>query len=263
MSERVLVVIPARYASSRFPGKALADLGGQPLVVRTAERASQMRTADLVVVATDDLRIVNAVSAAGFACELTGEYPTGTDRIGEVLGRCGGDLVVNLQGDEPLLDAAIGDALVGALRDDPECDLATCAHRFEGVEEWSNPNVVKVLVDRCGRALYFSRAPIPGTFPGSSGGEPPYRMALRHVGIYAWRAEALRRFLAWPRGELEQAEGLEQLRALEHGLAIKVLRIAEGPVGVDTPADLERVRALWHEQDNGGAPGAETHGRAD
>jgi len=249
VSDRDLVVIPARYASSRFPDKALADLAGRPLVVRTVERALGMREAHAVVVATDAPRIQAAVAAAGHACELTGDHPTGTDRIGEVLARRPADLVVNLQGDEPLLDPAIGDQLVRALRDDPAAELATCAHPFGPGDDWADPNTVKVLVDHAGRALYFSRAPIPGVFPGASGGAAAARAAaLRHVGIYAWRAASLRRFLAWPRGRREQLAGLEQLRALEHGLAIRVVTVAEGPVGVDTPADLERVRTLWRHQ---------------
>jgi len=254
----VLVVIPARYGSSRLPGKLLADLGGAPLVVRTAERARAMATADAVVVATDDDRIAAAVAAAGFACERTGDHPTGTDRIGEVVARREAAIVVNLQGDEPLVDPAVVDALVAALRADPGADLATCAHPFGPDDDWTCPSTVKVLVDRRGRALYFSRAPVPGRFPGGAGeGSAPQRLALRHVGLYAWRAAALRRFLGWPRGELERCEGLEQLRALENGQTIRVLTIDQGPVGVDTPADLERVRALWARQQGRDGAGRE------
>ncbi|MEZ4387689.1 MAG: 3-deoxy-manno-octulosonate cytidylyltransferase [Candidatus Krumholzibacteriia bacterium] len=253
MPERVLVVIPARYGSSRFPGKALADLGGRPLVVRTVECALRMREADEVVVATDDRRIEAAVRAAGHACVMTGDHKTGTDRIGEVLAGRSADLVVNLQGDEPLLDPAVADRLVRTLREAPAVALATCAHPFADADTWRDPNVVKVLVDQAGRALYFSRAPIPGQFPAPTATEPPFRLAQRHVGIYGWRAAALREFLAWPQGALERIEGLEQLRALEHGLAIVVIPVAAGPVGVDTPDDLERVRALWHQRNDGGA----------
>jgi len=243
--ERVLVVTPARHASSRLPGKLLEDLGGAPLIVRTAERARAMTTATEVVVATDHDGIAAAVAAAGFACERTGEHATGTDRIGEVLGRREADLVVNLQGDEPLLDPVVVDRLVRDLQADSAADLATCAHPFGPHDRWEDPSCVKVLVDRRGRALYFSRAPVPGTFPGRAEGPAAARLAWRHVGLYVWRAAALRRVLAWPRGDLEQCEGLEQLRALENGLVIRVLPISEGPVGVDTPADLARVRALW------------------
>ena len=249
MSERtkgrgkVLVVIPARYDSSRFPGKALADLGGQPLIVQVAQRASGARLCDQVVVATDDVRIEAAVTAAGFSCEMTGAHPTGTDRIGEVAARHDAELVVNLQGDEPLLDPADVDELVQAMWDDPQLDLATCAHPFSGPELWRDPNAVKVVTDREGLALYFSRAAIPGTFPGTD--VSGHQSALRHVGIYVFRPEALTRFLAWPAGELESVEGLEQLRALEHGMKIKVIRIENAPCGVDTPADLAVVREIW------------------
>jgi 3-deoxy-manno-octulosonate cytidylyltransferase (CMP-KDO synthetase) len=246
VNERVLVVIPARWGSSRFPGKLLEDLGGKPLVVRTAERAARMRTADEVVVATDDERIRAAVVAAGIACELTTDCATGTDRVGQVAARRDAGLVVNLQGDEPLLDPADADALVAALRDHPAAGLATCAHPFGPEDDWADPNVVKVLVDRAGRALYFSRAGVPGVFPGARTGAPaPRDAALRHIGIYAFRREALARFLALPCSPLEQVEGLEQLRALENGMTIRVVTVARGPVGVDTPADLARVRALW------------------
>jgi 3-deoxy-manno-octulosonate cytidylyltransferase (CMP-KDO synthetase) len=241
-----LVVIPARWGSSRFPGKLLEDLGGKPLVVRTAERAARMRTADEVVVATDDARIRAAVVAAGISCEMTTDCATGTDRVGQVAARRDADIVVNLQGDEPLLDPADAEALVVALRDDPAADLATCAHPFGPDDDWADPNVVKVLVDRAGRALYFSRAGVPGVFPGThAGARAPRDVALRHVGIYAFRRDALARFLALPRSPLEQVEGLEQLRALENGMTIRVVTVARGPVGVDTPADLARVRALW------------------
>jgi 3-deoxy-manno-octulosonate cytidylyltransferase (CMP-KDO synthetase) len=249
VKERVLVVIPARWGSSRFPGKLLEDLGGRPLVVRTAERAASMRTADDIVVATDDERIRDVVVAAGISCEMTGNCATGTDRVGEVAARRGGDIVVNLQGDEPLLDPADADALVAALRDDPAAAIATCAHPFGPDDDWADPNVVKVLVDRAGRALYFSRSGVPGVFPGArAGGLAPREVALRHIGIYAFRREPLARFLALPRTPLEQIEGLEQLRALENGMTIRVVTVARGPVGVDTPADLARVRASWNIQ---------------
>ena len=245
----VLVVIPARYDSSRFPGKALADLHGQPLIVRTAAAAARMLTADEIVVATDDERILGAVTAAGHVCELTGAHATGTDRIGEVAARHDAGIILNLQGDEPLLDPRDADALVEALAGDMEADIVTCGHRFADPDLWRDPNAVKVVVDRRGRALYFSRAPIPGTFPGADADGS--RLALRHVGIYAFRRRALERFLAWERTPLEVAEGLEQLRALENGLTIKVVTIDRAPVGVDTPADLDLVRRLWAEREAG------------
>jgi len=244
--DRVLVVIPARWGSSRFPGKALADLGGQPLVVRVAANAARMQRADRIVVATDDERIVAAVRAAGFEAELTGEHATGTDRIGEVVGRDPAGIVVNLQGDEPLLEPAQADLLVQTLAEDAEAGVATCGHPFGDAAAWRDPNQVKVLRDRQGRALYFSRAPIPGMFPGRD--DAAHGLALRHVGIYAFRRATLERFLALERTPLEKTEGLEQLRLLEHGVAIRVRRIAAAPVGVDTPADLEEVRRLWSQQ---------------
>jgi 3-deoxy-manno-octulosonate cytidylyltransferase (CMP-KDO synthetase) len=243
----VLVVIPARYGSTRLPAKALADVGGAPLIVRTAAAASRMRSATQVVVATDDERIRAAVTAAGFPCELTGDHPTGTDRVGEVASRHSGGVVVNLQGDEPLLDPADADRLVAALAEDPALDIATCGHAFADAAAWRDPHAVKVLVDRRGRALYFSRAAIPGGQTGEAASEG-WRVALRHVGIYAFRRAALERYLVCERGVLERAETLEQLRALEHGLTIGVVTVAAAPVGVDTPADLERVRRIWAEQ---------------
>lgn len=254
----VLVVIPARFGSSRFPGKALADIHGRPLIVRVADNARGVRRADRVVVATDDERIRDAVTRAGHDCELTAAHPTGTDRIAEVAARHDAALVVNLQGDEPLLPPADVDALVAAMWDNPDWDIGTCAHAFgagaaggagnagpagAAAADWADPNVVKVVTARDGRALYFSRAPIPGMFPGGS--TPGHGVALRHVGIYAYRREALLRFAALAPTPLERAEGLEQLRALENGMRIGVVPIGAGPVGVDTPADLERVRLAW------------------
>jgi 3-deoxy-manno-octulosonate cytidylyltransferase (CMP-KDO synthetase) len=245
-ADRVLVVIPARYGSTRFPGKALADLGGRPLIVRVAENAARIAEADEVIVATDDARIEAAVRAAGLACEMTGDHATGTDRIGEVAARHAGDIVLNLQGDEPLLDPRDVGGLIEAMHGDPGIDVATCAHPFADEASWRDPNQVKVVRDGQGLALYFSRAPIPGTFPGAD--VQAFRRAGRHVGIYGFRRRALQRFLALERTPLEITEGLEQLRALENGMRIRVLDLAEAPVGVDTPEDLEQVRRLWRQQ---------------
>ena len=243
--DKVLVVIPARYGSTRFPGKALADLAGQPLIVRVAQNASGLTQAHAVVVATDDARILEAVRGAGFSCEMTADHPTGTDRIGEVASRHPADIILNLQGDEPLLDCRDVDRLIAAMREDPAIDIATCAHPFTDAAMWANPNNVKVVCDVRGEALYFSRAPIPGTFPGADAAA--FQQARRHVGIYAFRRAALERFLSLDRTPLEVNEGLEQLRALENGMRIKVLDIDNAPVGVDTPEDLEQVRLLWRQ----------------
>jgi 3-deoxy-manno-octulosonate cytidylyltransferase (CMP-KDO synthetase) len=178
---------------------------------------------------------------------MTAEHATGTDRVGEVAARYGHGLVVNLQGDEPLLDPDEVALLIDAMRKDPSVDIATFGHPFDGADLWRDPNAVKVVTDRAGSALYFSRAPIPGTFPGAE--VPGHRGALRHVGIYGFRRAALERFLGLPRSPLELAEGLEQLRALENGMRIKVLVTDHEPVGVDTPEDLESARAQWRDRD--------------
>ena len=240
---RVLIVIPSRFGSTRFPGKALADLAGKPLVVRVVENTRRIVGAGTIVVATDDERILQAVTDAGGQAEMTGDHDTGTDRIGEVVQRHDADLIVNLQGDEPLLDPADVDGLIAMMAAQPKLDIGTCAHPFTSVEQWQDPNAVKVICDLTGKALYFSRAAIPGTFPGSKNNG--HEVALRHVGIYAFRRQALLRFLALERTPLEMSEGLEQLRALENGLSIQVQRIARAPIGVDTPADLETVRRQW------------------
>ncbi len=242
-SGRSLVVIPARYGSTRFPGKALADLGGRPLIVRVVENAVRIPEADEVVVATDDERIFAAVAAAGHRAVMTGRHATGTERVAEVARTSEAGIVVNLQGDEPLLDPAAAGGLIRRLREDPGLEVATCAHPFPDERLWHDPNAVKVLVDRAGVALYFSRAPIPGTFPGRD--VPAHRSALRHVGIYAFRREALLRYPGLEPGALERQEGLEQLRIMEHGGRIGVVVIGGAPVGVDTPEDLEEVRRIW------------------
>ena len=243
---KTLVVIPSRYGSTRFPGKALADIHGQPLVVRVMERASRIKNADHIVVATDDQRIFDAVSKSGFNCEMTAEHPTGTDRIGEVAARHEAEIILNLQGDEPLLDPQIADDLIRVMLEDSAIDMATCAHPFVEEGQWLDPNTVKVLIDQMKNALYFSRAAIPGSFPGKKSKDlGGMNAALRHVGLYAFRRKALEKFLQLAPTPLEKAEGLEQLRALENGMRIHVLEIDQAPIGVDTPADLQQVRKMW------------------
>ncbi len=244
-SDRVIVVVPARYGSTRFPGKALADICGQPLIVRVMQNAAHIKGVDRLVVATDDHRILDAVDEAGFEAVMTGMHETGTGRVGEVAAEDPADVIVNLQGDEPLLEAQTVSLLLSFLRDNPAVDIATCAHRFTNVESWRDPNNVKVLVDASSFALYFSRAAIPGTFPGRDTRE--YQLALRHIGIYAYRRTALDKFLALPVSGLEACEGLEQLRILEAGYRIGVVEVDSAPVGVDTPEDLTLVRHLWSE----------------
>jgi 3-deoxy-manno-octulosonate cytidylyltransferase (CMP-KDO synthetase) len=247
------VLIPARMASTRLPDKPLADIAGKPMVVRVAERAVQSG-ALRVVVAADDLRIVRACDAFGVQAVLTRtDHASGSDRLAEacvLLGLDGDDAVVNVQGDEPLIAPALIRRCAELLTERPDCVMSTAAHPLTDVAEYLNPNVVKVVLDQAGRALYFSRAPIPWWRDGAAGGVPalPSPAPLRHLGLYGYRAGFLRRFPALPPAPLEQCEALEQLRVLWHGerIAVHVAEPGSGPgPGVDTPADLARVRALF------------------
>jgi 3-deoxy-manno-octulosonate cytidylyltransferase (CMP-KDO synthetase) len=246
------VLIPARLASSRLPDKPLADIAGLPMVVRVAQ-AARRSGASRVVVAGDAPSIVAACHAHGVEAVLTrSDHPSGSDRLAEacsLLGLDGDDVVVNVQGDEPLIAPAMIDACAQLLRDRPDCVMATVAHAIDDVAEFTNPNVVKVVVDAAGRALYFSRAPIGWWRDGFAQGIhtlPSAPQPLRHVGLYAYRAGFLRRFPQLPVAPLETLESLEQLRVLWHGERIAVHTSAERPgPGVDTPDDLARVRALF------------------
>jgi 3-deoxy-manno-octulosonate cytidylyltransferase (CMP-KDO synthetase) len=246
------VVIPARYASTRLPGKPLADLGGKPMVVRVLERARKAGAAS-VWVATDDERVRDAVNAVGGDALLTrADHPSGTDRLAEVvdtLGWSADAIVVNVQGDEPLIDPALIAAVAQSLADDPVAAIATAAHPLQDAAEFFNPNVVKVVCDAREHALYFSRAPIPwarDAFATVREALPAGLPARRHVGIYAYRVAFLRRYASLSVSPLEQWEALEQLRALWHGFRIRVMPVATAPAaGVDTPEDLERVRAVF------------------
>jgi 3-deoxy-manno-octulosonate cytidylyltransferase (CMP-KDO synthetase) len=249
------VLIPARLASTRLPDKPLADIGGAPMVVRVAQRAA-LSSASRVVVAADDARIVQACEKHGVLAVLTAKHhPSGSDRLAQacdLLGLADTEIVVNVQGDEPLIEPSLIDAVAGLLDSCAEADMSTAAHPIADEAEFRNPNVVKTVLDANGIALYFSRAPIPfwrdGPAPAASAGaaiSPPLR-PLRHVGIYGYRAGFLRLFPKLAQAPVEQAEALEQLRALWHGhrIAVHVTDAAPG-IGVDTPEDLERVRALW------------------
>jgi len=245
------VLIPARLRSTRLPDKPLADIGGAPMVVRVAQRAARSGATG-VVVAADDARIVDACRAHGVQALLTrSDHASGSDRLAEAceqLGLDGDATVVNVQGDEPLIASAMIDACAALLRQRPDCVVATVAHAIDNDAEYANPNVVKVVLDAAGRALYFSRASIPHwrDRPHGTAASLPVPLPLRHVGLYAYRAAFLRRFPTLPPAPLEALEALEQLRVLWHGerIAVHVSRERPGP-GVDTPADLERVRALW------------------
>lgn len=240
-----IAIVPARLASTRLPGKPLADLGGKPMVVRVVERA-QSSGATRVIVAADDDTIVAAVRAHGHEAMLTRTtHVSGTDRIAEVVASLALDddaIVVNVQGDEPLIDPALVARCAATLAAHPDCAMATACHAIATREDFANPNVVKVVVDGAGRALYFSRAPIPMTRDAVDGATPS---GMRHIGLYAYRAGFLRTFTTLPVAPLEAAEALEQLRALWHGYRIAVFVTDEAPAaGVDTPEDLARVRAV-------------------
>jgi 3-deoxy-manno-octulosonate cytidylyltransferase (CMP-KDO synthetase) len=247
------VLIPARLASTRLPDKPLADIGGQPMIVRVAQRA-HASAAQRVVVAADSPSIVDACKKYGIEAVLTRQdHPSGSDRLAqacELLGLSGQDAVVNVQGDEPLIEPALIDSVAALLDERSDASMSTAAHRIDSVEEFVNPNVVKVVLDARGLALYFSRAPIPWWRDGFGGGirTLPEPRPLRHVGIYGYRAGFLREFPRLPQAPIEVTEALEQMRALWHGHRIAVHVTATAPgVGVDTPEDLERVRALWRE----------------
>ncbi|HSW21075.1 MAG TPA: 3-deoxy-manno-octulosonate cytidylyltransferase [Ramlibacter sp.] len=250
MSANFTVLIPARLASTRLPNKPLADIGGKPMVVRVADRA-RLSGAARVVVAADSDAIAQACALHGVEAVITrADHPSGSDRLAqacELLGLAGDDIVVNVQGDEPLIEPSLIDAVAGLLRDRPQAAMSTAAHAIVEPADLLNPNVVKVVTDANGLALYFSRAPIPWARDAYAGGvtrlaEPA---ALRHVGIYGYRASFLQLFPQLAPAPIEQCEALEQLRALWHGhrIAVHVTAHAPGP-GVDTPEDLERVRQL-------------------
>jgi 3-deoxy-manno-octulosonate cytidylyltransferase (CMP-KDO synthetase) len=248
---RFTVLIPARLASTRLPDKPLADIAGKPMVVRVAERARRSK-AQQVVVAADSPRIVAACEAHGVAAVMTAPgHPSGTDRLAEasrLLALPDDEIVVNVQGDEPLIDPALIDAVAQLLEARADAPMGTAAHPIGEVGEFTNPNVVKVVTDAHGLALYFSRAPIAWWRDGFASGVNalPDPAPLRHVGIYSYRAGFLRAFPALEPAPLERLESLEQLRALWHGhrIAVHVTQDAPGP-GVDTPEDLARVRALF------------------
>ncbi len=241
---RVLGVIPARYASTRFPGKPLHPIAGKPLIQHVVERCRAASSLTDLVVATDDERIARV--AGEFArVEMTrSDHPSGTDRIAEVASRLRCDAIVNIQGDEPLIDPAVIDAVAGALHD---AAMSTAAAPLRDPEDYENPNVVKVVVTSMGRALYFSRRAIPYLRDHSTA-PPEEQLArfpfLKHIGIYGYRRETLLRLVEFPVSTLEAAERLEQLRALENGIAIAVVRVRYESIGVDEPADVARVEAI-------------------
>jgi 3-deoxy-manno-octulosonate cytidylyltransferase (CMP-KDO synthetase) len=250
MAQKFTVIVPARLASTRLPNKPLADIHGLPMVVRVAQRAA-MSEASQVVVAADSPEIVAACQAHGVRVLLTKvDHPSGSDRLAEasqLLGLGPQDMVVNVQGDEPLIDPQLINSVAALLDKHPQASMSTAAHEILDVAEFLNPNVVKVVIDQAQLAMYFSRAPIPWWRDGFAIGVQtlPQPAALRHIGIYGYRVGFLQTFPMLTPAPVEQGEALEQLRALWHGhkIAVHVTPTAPGP-GVDTPEDLARVKAL-------------------
>lgn len=245
---RVLGIIPARYASTRFPGKPLHPIAGKPLIQRVVEQCQQARSLSEVIVATDDPRIAD-VAKTFCRVEMTrADHPSGSDRIAEVAARCECDAVVNVQGDEPLIDPAVIDFATAALRDS---EMSTAATPIRSAAEYDNPNVVKVVVTVSGRALYFSRRTIPylRDAAGRSASELVASFPfLKHLGIYGYRRETLLRLVKFPVSRLENAEKLEQLRALDNGINIAVATVDYDSVGVDVPEDVARVEAILRQR---------------
>ena len=241
---KIIGIIPARYASTRFPGKPLQLIAGKPLVQHVVERCREAQSLADVIVATDDERIAK-VAREFCTVEMTRtDHPSGTDRIAEVAARLDCDAVVNVQGDEPLIPATVIDAVAGALAD---AEMTTAATPVRNIAEYSDPNAVKVVVDAAGRALYFSRRTIP--FVRDSAEESPEQQCaafpfLKHLGIYGYRRDTLKRLVEFAPSPLEQAEHLEQLRALENGIGIAVCLVEHESIGVDVPEDVQRVEAL-------------------
>jgi 3-deoxy-D-manno-octulosonate cytidylyltransferase len=237
----VVAVIPARYSSTRLPGKALAAIGGVPMIVRVWRQARKARIAERVIVATDDERILHAMGEAGGEVLMTSpDHQSGTDRIAEVAARVRADIYINVQGDQPFIAPEDLEALAAPMLADSGLAMATLATPITSPEECANPNKVKVVCDARGDALYFSRSPIP--FARDSGGIPPN--ALRHIGVYGYRRDFLLEFASLEAGILERIERLEQLRALERGYRIRVVASVAPSLEVDTPEDLVRANAL-------------------
>ncbi len=243
---KVVVVIPARYGSTRLPGKPLVQLAGKPMIQRVYERAKLAKQANQVIVATDDERIVKAVEAFGGEARMTRtDHRTGTERVAEVAAHVEGDIFVNVQGDEPLLDPAAVDTAVASLLEEPVASISTVATPIKTPGDIMDPNVVKTVLDFDGNALYFSRAPIPWVRDTAS---KTLVRHLKHLGLYVFQREALLEYATLPQGELERIEQLEQLRWMENGWKIRVAEVEHDAVSVDVPEDVERVEKLLQAQ---------------
>jgi len=252
--EKVAAIIPARYGSTRFPGKPLALIHGLPMIQHVCQRVAKAKMVNRVIVATDDARIVTVVEGFGGEVMLTrADHPTGTDRLAEVAEKIDSELIVNVQGDEPLIDPRMIDQAIAPLLENRQIQMGTLASRIDQIDDFYNPNVVKVVKDQSGFALYFSRAPIP--WPRDLDSDQltkslPQLDLLRHIGLYVYRRELLLDYPTWPKTPLENLENLEQLRALERGIDLYVAETEFRCHGVDTPADLERVSRLMSAEKN-------------
>jgi 3-deoxy-manno-octulosonate cytidylyltransferase (CMP-KDO synthetase) len=251
-----VAIIPARFASSRLPGKPLLEIAGKPMICWVAERALASVYVNRVIVATDDVRVLDAVESAGFEAMMTNvQHATGTDRLAEVAASLEDvDIVVNVQGDEPLISPDTIDRAIESLRKNEECQIATTWEPITSAADVLNPDLVKVLINDRSHAVYFSRAPVPyprdavrrhGSIGAALENEPSLLTQFRkHTGLYAYRRRFLLEYTNWPQSDLERTEALEQLRAIEHGVKIVVEEASAASIGVDTAEDLERVRAL-------------------
>jgi 3-deoxy-manno-octulosonate cytidylyltransferase (CMP-KDO synthetase) len=259
---KAIAIIPARYKSTRLPGKPLLPIGGKPLLLWVVERALAARNVARAIVATDDRRIFEAVTGAGFEAMMTrSDHASGTDRVAEVAQSLSdAEVVVNIQGDEPLISPQTIDRAIEALTEteSAKVEIATTCEPIRDRADITNPSVVKVVTNKNGRALYFSRAPIPypheavrrhGSLEAALENEEELLFSFRkHTGLYVYRRDFLLEFTSWPQSALEQAEGLEQLRALDHGASIKVVEAASSSIGVDTMDDLQRVRTIMESE---------------
>lgn len=251
----ITAIIPARYASSRLPGKPLLEIAGQPMILHVVERARRVAAINRVIVATDDERIYQVVTAAGAEAMMTSPtHPTGTDRLAEVAAQLETEIIVNVQGDEPFIEPTTIDAALRPLLENDSLVMATTSEPIQSVTDVMNPNVVKVVVDQEGFALYFSRHPIPfpraavithGSLEAAFAAQPELlSQYAKHTGMYVYRRAFLLTYAQLPPTPLEQAETLEQLRALEHGYRIKVVKSSHRSLGIDTPEDLANARVL-------------------
>jgi 3-deoxy-manno-octulosonate cytidylyltransferase (CMP-KDO synthetase) len=251
----ITAIIPARYASSRLPGKPLLDIAGQPMILHVVARARMVKAITRVIVATDDERVFQVVTAAGAEAQMTSPaHPTGTDRLAEVAAQLDAEVIVNVQGDEPFIEPATIEAALQPLLEDDSIVMATTCEPILSAADLLNPSVVKVVTDRAGFALYFSRQPIPflraeilahGSLEAALAAQPALLHCFaKHTGLYVYRRAFLLAYAQFPSTPLEQAEALEQLRALEHGYRIKVVRTGHRSIGIDTPEDLALARTL-------------------